>query len=84
MEKSLKDLISRLPIPGLKESNDRHTIAAKLTEILHIPIKAKQITFKDSILTVAVPPVVKSALHIKQGELLEQLAKEGITFNSVR
>lgn len=84
MEKSLKDLIARLPIPGLKESTDRHTIAEKLTDILHIPIKAKQITLTDSILTVAVPPVVKSALYVKEGELREQLAKEGITINSVR
>lgn len=84
MEKSLKDLISRLPIPGLKESTDRHTIAEKLTSILRIPIKPSQVTFKDGIITVSVPPVVRSALHLKQEEIQNSLAKEGINATTVR
>lgn len=84
MEKSLKDLISRLPIPGLKESTNRHIIAEKLTELLTIPIKANQINVKDEILTISVPPVVKSALHMRQQEIITFLTKEGIQVRTVR
>jgi hypothetical protein len=48
MEMSLKDLISKLPIPGLKESNDRHIIAHTITNLLSVPIRADQVKFKDS------------------------------------
>jgi len=84
MEKSLKDLLNRLPIPGLKESNDRHTIAEILTRELSIPIKAKQIDLKDQILTVSVPPVVKSALQTRAQTLRESFSKEGIRVDSIR
>lgn len=84
MEKSLKDLIARLPIPGLKESTDRHTIAEVLSKELQISIRPKQIRIKEGVLTVSVPPVVKSVFQIKQKKLLELLAKEDISLKSVR
>ena len=84
MEKKLSDLLSRFPIPGLKESNDRHTIARLLSDLTNIPIKPKQIIFKDNILTVSVPPVVKSMLHIKQTEITELLNKEGLKVLQIR
>lgn len=84
MEKSLKDLLNRLPIPGLKESNDRHTIAEILARELSIPIKAKQIDLKDQILTISVPPVVKSALQLHAQKIRETLLKEGILVNAIR
>ncbi len=80
----ISELLSRLPIPGLKESNDRHTIARILSELIKIPIKANQIVFKDNILTVSVPPVVKSVLHIKQSEIAELLSREGLKVLQVR
>ena len=84
MEKSLKDLIARLPIPGLRESTDRHAVAEILTKELQIPIQAKQIQLKDSILTVSVPPVVKSALQIRSEKLKEAFSRQGIQVNAIR
>jgi len=84
MEKSLKDLISRLPIPGLKESGDRHIIAEILTNTLSIPITPKQISFKDGIVTVSVPPVVKSAIKIREIQLIESLQKEEIVVQKIQ
>lgn len=84
MEKSLKDLLSRLPIPGLKESADRHLIAEQITNLLNIPVRANQIIYKDGIITVSVPPIVKSALHIKQEALFERLHQHGIHPASLR
>ncbi len=84
MEISLKDLIARLPIPGLKESADRHLIAETVTKNLGIPVQPRQVTLKDEIITVAVAPVVKSALHVRQKELLESLAKQGVSARTIR
>lgn len=84
MEKSLKDLLSRLPIPGLKESADRHSAADILSKTLHIPIQARQIALKDGILTVSVPPVVKSAMQVKQAQIQDLLQKEGIIVTQLR
>ncbi|MDB5245325.1 MAG: hypothetical protein JWN90_430 [Parcubacteria group bacterium] len=84
MELKLGDIIARLKVPGLKESNERHVLAKVLSESLGIPVTPKQIMFKEGILSVAVPPVVKSALHIKQTEILERISKEGITVRSIR
>lgn len=79
MEKSLRDLIARLPIPGLRESTDRHTIADALTQSLTISIRPHQIQVKEGFVTVSVPPVVKSAIQIRQHELKELLTKEGVS-----
>jgi hypothetical protein len=84
MEIKLSDLIARLKVPGLKESNERHVLAEVLTKTLGVAVQPKQITFKEGILTVAVPPVVKSALHIKQTDILERAAKEGVIVRSIR
>lgn len=84
MEKSLKELLARLPIPGLKESTDRHIIAETITELLNIPIKPSQITFRDSIISVSAQPVVKSALQIKQEALLARLRAQDIQASKVR
>lgn len=84
MEKSLKDLISKLPIPGLKESTNRHIIAEVLSKKLKIPIQAKQIKFKDNTLSVSVPPIVKSTLQIHQENLKELLSSEGIIITCIR
>lgn len=84
MERSLTDLIARLPIPGLKESNNRHIIAKLLSEKLGIPVKPSQINLKDEILTVSVPPVVKSVIQMKQVELREVIEREGIKVNNFK
>lgn len=84
MERSLRDLIARLPIPGLQESTNRHVIADVLTKTLNIPIKPKQINCKDGVITVSVPPIVKSAIQLKQTQLLDLLSKEGISVRICR
>lgn len=81
---SLNALLARLPIPGLKASNERHLIAETITKELSIPVTAKQISFTDNIVTVSVQPVVKSALKIHQAELIECLSKKGITVRTFR
>ena len=84
MEKRLSDLLSRLPIPGLKESNDRHTIAEVVTTVLGVPVTPKQLTLKEGKLTLSLPPVVKSAAYLHMKQLVEVLTARGITISSIR
>ena len=84
MEKSLKDLIARLPIPGLKESTNRHIIAGVLTKTLQIPVRPNQINCKDGIITVSIPPIVKSVIQVKQVQIIDLLTKEGISVRVCR
>lgn len=84
MELKLGDIIARLKVPGLKESNERHVIAKAVTESLGVPVRPNQITLKEGALSVAVPPVVKSALHMKQTEIIESIAREGIIVRSIK
>lgn len=84
MEKSLRDLLAKLPIPGLKESNERHCAAEILSTELSLPITPSQITIKENTLSVSVPPVIKSALRIKEKALIERFSKEGISIIRIR
>ena len=81
---ALSELLKRIPLPGLKESNDRHIIAETITEVIGLSITAKQLSFKDSILVLTVPPVVKSAIYIRKQELQEKLVKKGIEIRDIR
>ena len=84
MEKRLSDLLSRLPIPGLKDSNDRHTIAEVISSVLGVPVKPTQLTLREGKLQLSLPPVVKSAAYLNMKTLTETLQKRGITIASLR
>jgi hypothetical protein len=79
METSIRDLLARLLIPGLKESHDRHLIAEVLTNELKITFKPANIRCTEGTVFVSTPPVVKSALKLHEQKLLNQLAEKGIS-----
>lgn len=82
--RSLKNLVEKLPIPGLKESLHRKIIAEHITIVCGIPVVARSITIRESVVFVVAPPVLKSLLGIRKKEILEQLTKEGITVSDIR
>lgn len=82
--KSLADLFLSHAIPGVREAHIRHVIAEKATNLLKIPIKPKQVSFKEGVLILAVPPVVKSILILKAEELKSQLQVEGIVVTTIK
>ncbi|CAN5710657.1 hypothetical protein BH11PAT2_BH11PAT2_08700 [soil metagenome] len=84
MELKLGDILARLKVPGLKESNERHIIAKALSESLGLLVTPKQIEFKEGILSVAVPPIVKSVLHTRQTEIIERIARDGVRVGRIR
>lgn len=81
---AIKDLIARLPVPGLKESYDRQQIARCVEAVCGVPLATRSITLKDGILTLRVPPVFKSAVHARKQGIISELAKEEIAVSDIR
>lgn len=82
--KSLRDLLLTHKVPGVAEAETRRICASVLSNITSIAILPKQIKYQDGILSLAVPPIVKSALLIKFEMAKEALAHENITIREIR
>jgi hypothetical protein len=83
-EKLISDLIARLPIPGLQESNTRHLTAKTLTTVLGVKVLPSQVAIKESVLRVKMPPVVKSAVRMRTADILKALSEVGIEINKIQ
>ncbi len=81
---SIQDLLVRHAIPGLKQSETRRECAEVLTKATGITISPKAIQISERVLSVNVPPVLKSALILKQEAILVALKESGITITSIR
>lgn len=81
---ALKDVIARLPVPGLKESYERQQVAKCLHSAFGVEVAARSITLKDGILTLQVPPVFKSAVSARKQGIIDALAGERISIHEIR
>jgi hypothetical protein len=82
--KSLADLITLHPVPGMRQSLERGMIADALTRVLGVPVTARQVRFEAGTLTLAAPPIVKSALSVRQNDVQEALRSYGLSLVTVR
>ena len=82
--KSLSDLLKSHKIPGVKEAEIRRACAAGITKALGIPVTVKQVRFNDGVLTLKVPPVVKSALTLRFEEAKREIEREGVTITKIQ
>ena len=76
--KSIAELLLNHPVPGLKEAYVREEIAFVVSETLGIVCTPKQIQVKNQSIYIALPPVAKSALILKNALFVETLSKKGI------
>lgn len=81
---SIQDLLARHPIPGLKQSENRRIVAAVLSDILGLSIDPKTIQIKDGVLLLSVPPVLKSALIIRQKDIQNALSLKDISIKAIK
>lgn len=84
MEKRLSDLLARLPIPGLKESNERHITAQIITEIIKVPVTPSQIKIKDQTLSLATVPILKNVIIINTSEIIQKLLERNIIIRAIK
>lgn len=82
--KSLADLLLNHKVPGVRDAQIRHAIAEELSTLLQIPITPKQVKFKDGDLVLAVPPIVKSVIKLKNEEIVKTLGERNIRINSIK
>ena len=82
--KAIADLLLAHTIPGVRLSEIRSTCAEAVSRTIGIPVARKQITYDEGRLSIAVPPVVKSALVLKQEELKQTLRACGISVTEIR
>lgn len=81
--KSIAELLLNHPVPGLKEAYVREEIAFVLSETLGIACTPKQIQVKNQYVYIALPPVAKSALILKNLSFKESLSKKGIDITNI-
>lgn len=82
--RSITDLLLNHPIPGIRQSETRHRCAEVLTILLGVPITPSEIKYEDGKLLLSIPPVLKSALILKQKELTEALLQKGVELKGMR
>lgn len=84
MEISIKDILARHPMPGIREANIRHTAAEAITELTGVTVAPSQIGHADGRLVLSVPPVLKSALLLRIEEFKDRLRRDGIEVTDLR
>ena len=82
--KSLRDLLLKHKVPGAEEAETRRICAAILSNVTSVSILPKQIKYQDEILSLSVPPIVKSALLMKFESAQIALSEVNITVREIR
>ncbi len=76
--RSLTDLLLNYHLPGIRFSEMRRICAEEATTLTGCALTSKQMLYKNEELICSVPPVIKSALLLRQGELIARLATRGV------
>lgn len=84
MEISIRDILARSEVPGIREANIRHEVAQAITDLTTVTVTPSQVTFVDGNLSLTVPPVLKSALILRMDELKTRLREAGIEVTGLR
>jgi hypothetical protein len=82
--KSLTDLLLNYPIPGVRALEQRRICAEEASALTGCDLKTKNMQYKNEELTCSVAPVIKSALILRQGELIQKLATRGIVVRTLK
>jgi|GEM_PF-3388278 len=75
----IADIIARLKIPGLQEAHARETASLVISELLGVEVAPKQIQIKKETLFLNSPVVIKTAVKLREKEIINALQTEKIT-----
>lgn len=84
MEISIRDILARHPIPGVREAHIRDTVARVITELTNVKVEPSQVRHEDGRIVLNVPPVLKSALLLRIEEFKNRLKEGGLEMTEVR
>lgn len=80
----LSELLLKYTVPGVRFAEQRRICAEEASAIMNYPLTSKNVKYKNEELIFSVPPVLKSALVLKQGELIQKLSARGVTVRSLK
>ena len=81
--RSLSDLLLKYKIPGVRASEIRRICAEEVFALTGCTLTPLQVQYKNENLRLSVPPVLKSALLLKQNELLQRIKARDIEIRSI-
>jgi len=81
---SLADLLKNHPVPGMRQAAIRSDCSEALAGVLGIAVAAGKLKYESGVLTLALPPVVKSAALLKQEQIKAALLSRGLTLTEIR
>lgn len=84
MEISIRDILAKHPVPGVREANIRHEVAKAITEVTGVEVLPRQVSHVEGNLALTIPPVLKSALLLRQEELKTRLREAGVEVTGIR
>ncbi len=76
--KSLSDLLLTYHVPGVKTAEIRRICGEEITLLIGCSLSPKQIQYKNEKLVISVPPVMKSAILVRKGEIIERIKARNI------
>jgi hypothetical protein len=81
--KALTELLLNYKIPGVRESEIRKICAEEVFALTGCALIGSQVKYHNEKLTLSVPPVLKSALLVRQGELVERIKARDVAIRTI-
>jgi SOS response regulatory protein OraA/RecX len=78
------NILSQIQEKISKESIQHETVARILSDTLHTAITADQLTFKNGVLNIKVPPTLKMAINMQKQKILQALQAEGFSITTIQ
>ncbi len=82
--KTLGDLLLNYKVPGVREAQIRKICVEEICSILGCELSLVKVQYKNEELKLAVSPLIKSQLLMRQGELLERIRARDVQVRSIR
>ena len=80
---ALSALLLNYKIPGVRESEIRKICAEEVFNMTGCALKPTQVSYKNEKLRINVPPVLKSAILLRQKELLERISNRQVKIQKI-
>ena len=81
---SLSDLLLKYKIPGVRSSQIRKICAEEVFALTGCRLTPSQLQYRNETLTLSVPPVLKSALLLRQVELKQRIQSRDVPIQVIK
>ena len=82
--KSITELLKLHTAPGIRLAEGRRVCAGALQSVLGITVSPDQLSYTNGVISLSLPPVVKSAALMKRTEIIALLKSADISITEIR